>query len=150
MRKLICLLFVFAISVAGCAPATFVRQPAGWKTIELRPEMQNSYKDAWQVAVDSIAREWDIEILDKESGYLRTAWKYGIAGTTGTQIARYRGRISLKFSTVRAENPEKAEIKTEASWYDPSYYLWIPGYDTTMQRDVYEVLSGRLGRTVPQ
>lgn len=138
------------VFVVGCAPASFVRQPAGWKTIELRKDIQESYPKAWQVAVDTVAREWDIEILDKESGYLRTAWKYGIAGTTGAASARYRGRMSLKFATVELGSPKKVEVKTDASWLDNYNYLWIEGYDTALQRDVYDVLSARLGRTVPE
>lgn len=135
------------VFVVGCAPASFVRQPAGWKTIELRNDMQESYTKAWQVAVDTITRQWDIEILDKDSGYLRTAWKFGISGTTG---AGYRGRISLKFATVEEGNPKKIELKTDASWLDTYNNLWIAGYDSALQRDVYEVLSARLGRTVPE
>lgn len=151
MKNVIFLPLIFGLFfVVGCEPATFVKQPAGWKTIELRNDMQETYTKAWQVAVDTVARQWDVEILDKDSGYLRTAWKYGIAGTTGSTSARYRGRISLKFATAEQESPTKVEVKTDASWLDNYNLLWIDGYDTSLQRDVYDVLSARLGRTVPE
>jgi uncharacterized protein YfaQ (DUF2300 family) len=128
----------------GCAPRTFVRSAPGWKVIELRPGLENNYDDAWQTSVDTVARDWDIEIMDKASGYLRTAWTYGISGGS---YERYRGRITVKYPNVKA--PEKAEVKTEAQWLRDSPLGWITGFDTSFQRDVYAALSGRLGRTVP-
>lgn len=138
---------LLVLLTTGCAPTTFVRSAAGWKTIEFRQGLVNNYDDAWQKTVDTIARNWDIEILDKESGYLRTAWVYGISG--GPQV-RYRGRITVKFPEIKM--PEKTEVKTSAEWwaagnaYAP---VWQKGFDTSFQRDVFTELAGRLGRTVP-
>ena len=131
---------------AGCAPQTFVKQPSGWKSIELREPLRNDYSEAWQTAVDTIARDYDIELLDKDSGYLRTTWKHGISGGS---MQRYRGRLTLKFDSVK--DPAKAEVKTEASWYEDSafYEGWVFGYDSQFERDIYGALSGRLGRTAP-
>jgi hypothetical protein len=99
--------------------------------------------------VDTIARDYDIELVDKSSGYLRTAWAYGISGGNAQ---RYRGRLTVKFSDVKT--PEKVEIKTDAAWLSSggpfSYPGWVPGYDTAFQRDIFTALSGRLGRTVPK
>ncbi len=131
----------------GCAPRTFVRSAPGWKTIEFRPGLVNNYDEAWQKTVDSIARNWDIEILDKDSGYLRTAWVYGISD--GPQI-KYRGRITVKYPEIKM--PEKVEVKTSAEWWaygGPYAPIWVKGFDSSFQRDVFTELSGRLGRTVP-
>ncbi len=131
-----------------CA-ATFVHQPSGWKSIELREGLAKNYDAAWQTVVDTIARDYDIELVDKSSGYLRTAWMYGISG--GSSYA-YRGRLTVKFSDVKT--PDKVEIKTDAAWYSGGTPFegagWVPGYDTAFQRDVFTALSGRLGRTVPK
>src|ERR1035437_2320828 len=32
----------------GCAPSTFVQQPSGWKSIELREGLAKNYDAAWQ------------------------------------------------------------------------------------------------------
>ena len=94
--------------------------------------------------VDTIARSYDIEMMDKASGYLRTSWTYGISGGG---YNRYRGRITIKYPVVMI--PDKVEVKTEAQWLDNvSTGRWLPGYDSIFQRDVYTALSGRLGRTV--
>jgi hypothetical protein len=132
------------VVLSGCAPKTFVRTAPGWKVIELRDGLTAQYDDAWQATVDTIARDWDIEILDKPSGYLRSAWVYGISGGS---YARYRGRVTAKYPSVRA--PEKLEVKTEAQWLEDEPLGWVTGFDTTFQRDVYSALSGKLGRTVP-
>lgn len=130
----------------GCAPHTFVRSAPGWKTIEFRPGLVNNYDEAWQKTVDTVARSWDIEVLDKDSGYLRTAWVYGISG--GPQL-RYRGRITVKFPEIM--KPEKTEVKTSAEWWQSGNAYapyWVKGFDSSFQRDVFTELSGRLGRTV--
>jgi hypothetical protein len=104
-----------------------------------------NYDKSWQKAVDTIAREYDIEMLDKESGYLRTAWMYGVSGGI---YNRYRGRLTLKFPTVVA--PNQVDVKTSAQWLqDPGYMRWVSGFDKQFQRDVFTNLAGRLGRGVP-
>jgi len=132
------------VALTGCAPRSFVRSAPGWKVIELRDGLKNNYDDAWQRTVDTIARNWDIEILDKDSGYLRTAWLHGIVGAS---YERYRGRLTIKYPEVKS--PDKMEVKTDAQWLATRPLGWIGGFDSTFQRDVYSALSGRLGRTVP-
>ena len=140
------ILLLIALVTAGCAPKSFVKSSPGWKVIEVRDALHNDCGKAWQTAVDTIARNWDIEMMDKESGYLRTAWTYGISGGV---YNRYRGRLTVKFPS--GQECEKLELKTEAQWLEDAYYgNWISGFDTSFNRDVYGALSGRLGRTVPK
>jgi len=148
MRKSIQLTTLFTgliIFCAGCAPSTFVMgRSAGWKTIELTDNLVGQYETAWQKTVDTIAKDHDIEMLDKDSGYLRTSWTYGISGGT---FNRYRGRLTIKFTDI--EKPNKLEVKTDAQWLsNPSAGVWQQGFDSLLDRDVYTALSGRLGRTV--
>lgn len=149
MSRLIGLLTLAVVLLStGCAPSSFVQQPSGWKSIELREGLSKNYDAAWQTVVDTIARDHDLELMDKSSGYLRTAWAYNIAGGS----TRYRCRLTVKFQDVK--NPEKVEIKTDAAWLSSGNPIqapgWVPGYDTAFQRDVFTALSGRLGRTVPE
>lgn len=142
--KLVLLCAVISMFVVGCVPSTFMKQSAGWKSVELNQNLQGNFDATWQKCVDTIAKDYDIEMLDKNSGYLRTAWIYGISSGT---YNRYRGRITVKFPELK--EPTKVDVKTEAQWLtDMSTGTWLPGFDTTFQRDVYTALSGRLGRTV--
>jgi len=144
---LICAGAWLVLMAGGCAPSTFVRVPAGWKTIELRKGLE--YDEAWQITVDTVTRDWDIELLDKNSGYLRTAWHSGISGGSPQ---RYFGRITVKF--VNLKDPTKVEVKTDAQLFAQNFWTgtwyWIKGFDTAFERDVYSVLGGRLGRVVPK
>ena len=133
--------------MTGCAPSTFVRSPSGWKAIELREDLTANYGEAWQVVVDTIAKDHDIELLDKNSGYLRTAWQMGIQGGPAQG---YRGRLVIKFANI--SKPDKVELKTDAEWFENVPFrgpTWVQGYDSAFQRDVYTALAGRLSRTVP-
>jgi len=131
--------------LGGCAaPRSFIRTAPGWKVIELRKGLAGNYADSWQTMVDTVARSWDIEILDRDSGYLRTSWHHGISGGI---YQRYRGRLAIKFPTT--EDVQKVEVKTEAQWFVDQNIGWLTGFDSVFQRDVYSALSGRLGRTVP-
>jgi len=138
-------LVAVALLVCGaCAPSSFVKSSPGWKVIEVREGLNNDCNKAWQTTVDTVARNWDIEMMDKESGYLRTTWTYGFSGGI---YNRYRVRLTLKFPGGNQCN--KLEVRTEAQWLADYYGNWIEGFDTTFNRDVYSALSGRLGRTVP-
>ena len=146
------LLVIASVVLGGCAsaPATFKKGDASWRSIELRPEIRDDFETAWQAAVDSVAREYDIELMERASGYLRTAWK-----DIG---ANYQGRVVLKFPKVTPPLTT-ADVKTEARYRTPEARNldgqvlratgpWQRGYDTTVHRDVYDAISGRLGRTM--
>ena len=130
---------------AGCAPSTVVRAEPGWKSLEIREDL--TYDQCWMTAVDLLTRDWDIEMMDKNSGYIRTAWHYGVGGQSAQA---YRGRITVKFPDTK--KPAVVEVKTEAQWVDPmgNANVWVPGYDTAMQRDVFSAIGGRVGRSVPR
>jgi|GEM_PF-1086725 len=143
----------FLFYAMGCAPSTFQKgASSGWKSISLQDDLSADYDKAWQKTVDTIAREYDIEIMDKSSGYLRTSWQFGISGVSGPQVNRYSGRLTIKFPDVKPPI-EKVDLKTDARWLEINSWnnmsYWVTGFDTAYQRDVYGALSGRLGRTAP-
>jgi hypothetical protein len=126
-------------------PDTFVTTAPGWRSIELNNGLRSDYDEAWQKTVDTIARNWDIEVMDKSSGYLRTNWLYGIGGAN-PQL--YRARLTVKFPDTK--KPTKLDLRTNAQWLrNRKTAFWIDGFDTTFDRDAYAEISGRLGRTVP-
>jgi len=134
-----------AALAVGCAPSTFVRQTSGWKVVELRPGLK--FDRAWQEMVDTVAQNWDVEMLEKDSRYLKTTWHYGISGA---DPRRYRGRIIVKFPP--GKEPTALHLKTEAEWLPPDSRdaQWIKGHDSMMQRKVYTDISGRVGRVIPR
>ena len=83
-----------AFLLAGCAtPKTFVKtlEPT-WATVELRTDMP--YEKAWDSVVDIMVKRFDLEILSKDDGYIRTGWLYT---WTGKLMENYRVRVTIKF-----------------------------------------------------
>jgi len=139
----------FIFLVAGCArlPDTFIRtydEPGVWKSIEVKEGM--SKDELWRTVVDAISQKFDLEVIEKESGYLRTSWKFTYieSGFRGGGVSdRYRSRIILKFTE---ENWKILRVKCESHWLDSGRSSWIIGYDTLLLEDVFGDLQGRLGR----
>jgi hypothetical protein len=132
----------------GCSvtpPSTFVAihdtTRAGWKTIELREGL--AYEDAWQKLVDVVAVKYDIETMDKNSGYLRSSWAYmtGRDPSTGVPFT-YGRRLTCDFS----EDQKTLRLKTEA-YYEVPGYPTSYGLDSAFNDDAFTEVSGKLGRT---
>ena len=132
-------LFVLTAAVlAGCAtPKTFVKtmEPA-WASVELRSD--STYDAAWEAVVDTLAKRFDIEILSRQDGYIRTSWLYT---WTGTVNENYRVRVTAKFSP----DHKKVEVKSEAESGGPGQ--WVVGYDTRLLETIKADIMGTVGRT---
>ncbi len=139
MRKSACLALVLGMFLlGGCvAPNTFVRtlEPT-WASVELRDDV--AYQEAWEVLVDTLVRRFDLEVLSKENGYLRTNWLYT---WTGSMNNKYRVRVTAKF----APNKQKVELKSEAEFGGRGY--WTQGYDTRLLSTIKSDIMGTIGRT---
>lgn len=143
--RLIAPFFVFlaALTLTGCAasrPKTFVttaNESGIWKAIEVREGAQRGV--LWSTVVDALSSKFDLEVLDKESGYVRTGWNNTIA-SSGKNSQRYRARIITKFNS----DFTVLQVKSEANWLDDG--VWVNGYDTRVLEDVYGDLQGRIGR----
>lgn len=132
----VCVLGLLA-AVGGCAPKTFVKtlEPT-WASVELRNE--SAYEKAWTSVVDTLVKRFDIEVLSKEDGYIRTNWLYT---WTGELKENYRVRVTAKFSPDRS----KVEVKSEAEYGGPG--AWVAGYDTRLLETIKGDIMGTVGRT---
>lgn len=127
--------------VTACAtttPTTFTVGESDWSVIELRDGIE--YDTAWQQIVDVLARRFDIEIVEKESGYLRSSWIY-TWWQSGRHTEEYRVRALIKFT------PEKdaVAIKTDAHYLERAG--WITGADTLLLDTLKSDIMGVVGRT---
>lgn len=132
MKKIFKLLLACSLfTLVGCislAPKGFVAQPAGWNTIQMREKI--SKDQAWNTFVSVISENYDIEVMEKESGYLRTNWV--VEGTTANRII---GKI---------ESNNTLRVKVESRYFDKVTGEWVTGYSTTVTETVKQDLSGRL------
>lgn len=134
MRKvLLPFLFFPLLFLSGCsAPETFIRtmEPT-WATIEIRDGVQ--YESAWKTVLDLLIRRFDIEVSDKESGYIRTGWLYT---WTGQYTEVYRVRVTIKFN----KDQNSVDVKSEA------YFREFVGYDTRLLQTIKTDIMGTIGR----
>ena len=141
MKKNIVILGLLVCLMVSCfAPSTFVKtnEPT-WSTIQLRDSIP--FDQAWGEVLDVIAKRFEMEMISKEGGYLRTGWihTWSISGTYSKQ---YRVRVIAKFSADK----EKVEIKTEAQHLSSSNN-WLQGYDTRLLETIKTDVMGVVGRT---
>ncbi len=134
------------VLMIGCGgglrpPPTFIRtldEAGTWRSIEVRSGLEGD--ELWTTTVDAMARSFDLEVMDKPSGYIRTSWKFTFI-RSGEVIDRYRARIVVKF---QGTDWTTLEVKSEANWL--SDRGWEVGYDSRLLEDVFGDLQGRLGR----
>ena len=117
-------------------PVTFVQTlEHSWATIEIAGNIE--YEKAWSAVVDLLVRKFDLEVLSKENGYLRTTWLYS---WTGELREDYRVRVTIKFSFDKS----KVEIKSEANYQRASG--WVIGSDTALLQTLKSDIMGTIGR----
>lgn len=117
-------------------PVTFVQTlEHSWATIEIVENME--YEKAWSAVVDLLVRRFDLEVLSKENGYLRTTWLYSWMGELRED---YRVRVTIKFSFDKS----KVEIKSEANYQRASG--WVIGSDTALLQTLKSDIMGTIGR----
>jgi len=109
----------------GCGPSipdSFVpvtRQT--WEVLAIKPSMR--YDEAWQRAMYIITKKFELEMMSKEDGYIRSA--YGPSYfSEDIQKDYYQVRITVKFSP----NRQKLEFKIESRVYKKD--MWRNGSDT--------------------
>lgn len=143
----VCFFLLLSVSMTGCnttrnfiiqlmAPSSFViTYEPSWSSIELRDNI--SYEKAWHSVTDRVVRNFEIEVMSMEDGYLRTNWLYTWTGEINTN---YRVRLTVKF------NPERTnvDIKSEAEYGGPG--SWTPGYDTRLLQTMKTDIMGTIGR----
>lgn len=139
MKRIVTIVFIMSFAcLSGCmAPKTFVKtmEPT-WASVELRTNVE--YEKAWNAVVDTLVKRFDLEVLSKENGYLRTTWLYT---WTGRVMENYRVRVTAKFSPDK----QKCEIKSEAEYGGPG--SWVMGYDSRLLSTIKTDVMGTIGRT---
>ena len=136
-------LLLAALLLGACAPTTFVKtMEPNWNTVEVRKGLAGD--TAWDAVVDLAARRFDIEVLSKEDGYLRTGWSYSWTGKLNNY---YKVRAVVKFSP----NKDQVEIKTEAHYFSQGVLGigqgWQMGTDERLTSTMRTDVMGKVGRT---
>lgn len=132
------------ILLVGCTPDTFVVSPdPGWHAVEIGVDISSD--TAWKSVVDLMAKQFDLEVLSKENGYLRTAWSNT---WTGELNEDYRVRALVKFNY----DGRIIEFKAEAQSYGGGFLGmgkdWRLGTDerlvSLLKKELKKMVAGTL------
>lgn len=136
---LVCVLFALNSGCGASRPNSFVQvMEPGWTSIELRESL--NYEQAWQEVVDVLAKRFELEMISKDGGYVRTSWVHSW-WKQGELTENYRVRAIVKF----AANQEQVDVKTEANYLQDK--SWVTGTDTRLLQTVKTDIMGVIGRT---
>ena len=96
------LLIVSASLFNGCgtgAPDSFMRMTKQyWEVVDVKPSVK--YDDAWQRVIYIVTKKFELEMISKEDGYVRSA--YGASYfTEDMSNDKYQVRIVAKFTPGR-------------------------------------------------
>jgi hypothetical protein len=130
---------VLVVVIVGCAiaPKTFiVTMEPTWATIEWKENID--YEKAWVLVSDLLIKRFDLEMINKESGYIRTNWLYS---WTGRLTQNYRVRVTVKFNKEK----HSVEVKSEAN-YMRTNGEWVAGSDTRLLETLKTDIMGSVGR----
>lgn len=119
-------------------PKTFIKtMEPSWISIALRDDVTEDR--AWDSILDILIKRFDMEVMEKANGYIRTVWLYT---WTGVATEDYRVRVTVKFK----KGERKVDIKTDAE-YKYSENQWVAGYDTRLVETLKTDIMGSIGRT---
>lgn len=114
--------------------------------------------DLWTIVGDTILQKFDLEDMKKESGYLRTSWKFTCRGSNSAiSSEKYRSRIILKFRgkkwqylRIKCESqewgwPARRILEMTRSELEKTKKEWIVAYDPGLLKDVFSELQAKVG-----
>jgi hypothetical protein len=127
---------VLLLILTGCASTNpFVKSVTPhWSSLQVRSDQ--AYDRSWDSTLDYLVKRFDMEVLSRTDGFLRTDWLYT---WNGEFDAAYRVRVTLKFTPDR----RTLEVKTEAQ--SGGEGKWEAGYDTRLRDTIQADLGILIG-----
>ena len=122
--------------MASCASSkSWHKGQAEWMRVQLHENF--NYEKAFSTALDLLTEKYEMEMINKDGGYARTAWNY-YKKSNGRSDKTKRVRVTLKFNHDRTQ----LSIKTEVQKLRRDE--WIDGYDTRLGRQTRDDIQGVL------
>lgn len=117
---------------------SFVEGSPGWAQLKIAKE--TDYDLAFDDVVSVLSRNFEIEVLSPETGYIRTKWNTTWRrDSEGNYSKDYRVRVTIKMSKKRM----RVDINTEAEYRRGN--VWIIGNDTQLLETLKSDISGVIG-----
>jgi hypothetical protein len=111
-------------------------QDGGWSSVPISDKVD--YNLLYDDIVSRISRSYEIDMISKETGYIRTKWNNRNV-TNGQVTNSYRTKVTMKLSPQRS----KIEVNAEAEKLEDEG--WVQGCDTQLLENLKQDLRGLSG-----
>lgn len=129
-----------ALLLAGCglgAPESFMQMNRQyWESMDVKASVK--YDDAWQRVIYIITKKFELEMISKEDGYVRSAYSQSYF-SEDMQNERYQIRIVAKFTPDK----KKFEFKIESRMWDGK--IWHNGSDVRVAANMRKDFQNSIG-----
>jgi len=132
------MILVAILLLSSCASTSFMKGDGGRTTVQIADRI--SFNLAFDEVMTILTRKFELELISKEAGYIKTKWQTTWVGKWGYKPQKdYRVRITVRLSAER----KRIDIHAEAEKLQGNY--WISGYDTRLLEDIRKDISGVVG-----
>jgi|SRR5574344_792937 hypothetical protein len=137
MKKIIFITMALIISIGTAdAKKTWKKGQAEWAKIQLSENF--NYDTAFNTVLDLITDKYEMDMINKDGGYIRTAWSY-MRNKKGKQIKDQRIRVTIKFNHDRSQLQARTEVQKGGD------DEWVDGEDVAASKQVRDDIHGVLG-----
>ena len=135
MKKLM-MLVISAIILTSCGSSkSWHKGQAEWMRVQIHENFD--YNKAFSTALDLLSEKYEMEMINKDGGYARTAPNY-YRKSGGGIIEKLRVRVTLKFNHDRTQLSVKTDVQKRKKGD------WIDGYNDKLGRQIRDDLQGVL------
>ena len=127
---------MFVMIALGCASVKgWHKGQAEWMRVMIHENF--NYDQAFSTALDLLTEKYEMEMINKDGGYARSAWNY-YRNKKGVNDKKFRVRVTLKFNHDRTQLSVKTEVQKLVRGE------WIDGYSDVVGRQVRDDIQGVL------
>ncbi len=127
---------MFVMIALGCASVKgWHKGQAEWMRVLIHENFD--YNQAFSTALDLMTEKYEMEMINKDGGYARTAWNYYRKSKGGVD-QKTRVRVTLKFNHDRSQLSVKTEVQRLIKGE------WVDGYSDVLGRQVRDDIQGVL------
>lgn len=131
---------VAALLLAGCglgAPESFMQMNKQyWESMDVKASVK--FDDAWQRVIYIITKKFELEMISKEDGYVRSSYSQSYF-SEDMHNERYQIRIVAKFTPDK----KKFEFKIESRMWDGK--IWHNGSDVRVAANMRKDFQNSIG-----
>lgn len=137
--KLVCSCIIaglFVVIALGCASVKgWHKGQAEWMRVLIHENFD--YNHAFSTALDLLTEKYEMDMINKDGGYARTAWNY-YRKSNGREDKKARVRVTLKFNHDRTQLSVKTEVQRLIR------DEWVDGYSDVLGKQIRNDIQGVL------